>query len=152
MRIEKLIEQSMVRNAGLSRKTVRWFGGTKTSMRRAKCLAYAWRRHRGSSFKRLDRYGDIPFMFGVTTATRRDPKTGKPITKNMRVVGFVTEADRRRGIEYLRAKGCDYFTTFRDVNATYALMYAVPTAPAQTAAAKSTAGSKTTTLYSNRIK
>ena len=125
--IEHLIERAMLTQAGLAggRRNADnrrvWFGGTKTSMRRAKCLAYARRQHR-----RLGKPG--PFFFTVTRSIHHDPRTGRAIQNHGvgQVIGFVTEAERTQGIRYLKAQGYVHFTAFRDVNATFALAIAKP--------------------------
>ena len=120
--IQTLVNQSYGLTTGGSR--YRWFGGTKTSPRRAKCLAYAWREHR-----RLGRPG--PYFFTVTHSSFRNPKTGKAQSTRGagQVIGFVTEAERTQGIRYLKTLGYTSFTAFHDVNARFALQIAKVEAP-----------------------
>lgn len=122
MKIDTLIGSAMRDQAGLGRKNRRAFGGTKTSMRKSKCIAYAWRQHRRSG-------NPAPFWFGLTHSSFRDPRLGRdrdgkgkaqPTNGRGRFIGFVTAADRQRAKAYFAALGYDYFTEFRDVNATYA--------------------------------
>lgn len=100
-----------------------WFGGTRTSQRRARCLAYAWRQHRKSG-------NPAPFWFSVTHSVFHDPRQGRdrsgrgkatPTRGMGRVIGFVTAKDRERARPFLRAMGYDYFVPFNDVNARFAL-------------------------------
>lgn len=109
---------------GVEPVRVRWFGGSKSSIRRQRCLAYAWRQHRKTD-------NPAPFWFRVTGSVFRDRRIGtdkdgkgkaRPTVGGGRVIGFVTAADRKRSYPFLRALGYNHFTEFRDVNATFALM------------------------------
>jgi hypothetical protein len=131
----------------------RWFGGSKTSARRAKCIAYAWRRHRSSWRTREDRNTDQPFWFQVTGSVFKSTKTGRPMPTigRGRVIGFVTAADRTRALPFLREMGYNSFTEFRDVNATFALQ--IGQSPAKTVApSPAPQPLKTGTIFSNRIR
>ena len=102
----------------------RYFGGSNTSPRRMKNLAYAWRNHHRSRKPE-------PFFFNVT----RTPASNGDVSRNIKrkaarggnytpssVIGFVTRADRERGIIHFTSLGFNHFTLFRDVNAEFALM------------------------------
>ena len=98
----------------------RVFGGQATTQRRARSIAYAWRQwrktHHDSGCERCE-----PFMFTLVGASRR--RDGSRSERS--IVGFVTAADRERGIRYLIGQGHNHFTLFRDVNATFALQFGV---------------------------
>lgn len=83
--------------------TRRIFGGASTSRRRRNGLAWAYR-HRAAHRNARDQR---PYYFRVALG----------------IVGFVSEADRRRGIRLFSKQGYNHFTCFMDVNATYALQY-----------------------------
>jgi hypothetical protein len=127
MKIQTLMDQS---HYTLPPSSGRHFGGTKTTEKRRRGIAYAWRRHRDGWDKRADRNpSGMPFWFRVTGSVFRSTKTGKPVVSGGRVIGFVTAADRTRAIPFLRKLGYNSFTEFRDVNATFALQIGKATFP-----------------------
>lgn len=108
----------------------RSFGGASTTPRRANGIAYAWRLHRRA--RKAD-----PFFFTLskTRGSAGDGLVRPELPRRLKrqgakggqfapsfIAGFVTRADRERGIQHFADQGYNHFTLFKDVNAEYALM------------------------------
>lgn len=89
------------------------YGGSKTTERRRRNLKYA---------HRLARRSGRLFYWVIVGRTKAIDGTRSELPS---VVAFTTSADRLRGIKHFARLGANHFTSFKDVNGTYALQIGV---------------------------